>query len=134
MATNPLAWPFAQSPARIQRRYSSRRNREPFYAVGYFTDRLFDGRVLPFPLFRASAPNAPSDFTTDGYFWRGDTIAIKWTTIDAASFNFWQTLDATSSGQGPFSSFVRVKTNVTGGLGVWTGASVSYHRLIVPKK
>ena len=57
----------------------------------------------------------------------GDSVLIKWTTIDEAHFDFWNTLEFSNANQGPFSSYTRLQSNINGGLGIWGGYSVSYY-------
>ncbi|MCB0657942.1 MAG: DUF4249 domain-containing protein [Saprospiraceae bacterium] len=94
-------------------------------------DALFNGRTLDFRI------NSPEDTPDDqpetfGLFHRGDTVSIKWTNIDADHFKFWNTFESSRNSGGPFSSYVRVSTNIQGGLGVWGGYAVTYYQAIVP--
>ena len=96
-------------------------------------DALFNGKSLDFRI------NSPEDTPDDnpevfGLFHRGDTISIKWTNIDAEHFKFWNTFESSRNSGGPFSSYVRVSTNIQGGLGVWGGYAVAYYDAIVPEK
>lgn len=73
------------------------------------------------------------DFNTAGYWNIGDTVCtVKLCMIDKAHYEFWRTLEAERNSQGnPFGSFVYVKSNVNGALGIWGGygsITGSYHR------
>ncbi len=118
-------------------RYFTQRNSEPIYAPpsSVIDDVFFDGQSFEVPLARGQVVNTPDDFDPDtfGYFWKGDTITVKWCTIDQAHYDFWSTLEYNSGSEGPFASFTRVKSNIEGGLGVWGGYGASYHTLIVPE-
>ncbi len=97
-------------------------------------DRLIDGQQAIFPLFRPEPRGAQEfDFETFGLYAVGDTVAIKWITLDEAHFNFWNTLEYNSANQGPFSSYTLIDSNVEGGLGIWGGLSASYYELRVEK-
>jgi len=102
----------------------------PFGSVG--DDALFDGQEFEFPLNRAFSRGDSIDPNTAGLWMRGDTMAIKWCTIDEAHYNFWQTFDFNRNSGGPFSSYTRVTSNVDGALGVWGGYSVFQWGDVVP--
>jgi hypothetical protein len=91
-------------------------------------DRLFDGRGFEFPLSKAEPRNQRVDPLTFGLYRRGDSVSIKWITLDRAHFDFWNTVDFNAINQGPFASYTRIKSNVKGGLGIWGGLSASYYR------
>lgn len=95
-------------------------------------DAFFDGMSFDFPLTKSEDPNDDLDPAVFGLFRRGDTARIKWLNLDEAHYNFWLTLETARSRQGPFSSYVRIASNVQGGLGIWGGYSVSYYDLVVP--
>jgi len=94
-------------------------------------DALFDGQEFEFPLPKAESRNSASGPTTFGLYTVGDTVVVKWTTIDEANFNFWNTLEFNAINQGPFASYTRVETNIDGGIGIWGGYSAYYYTLIV---
>jgi hypothetical protein len=53
--------------------------------------------------------------------------------IDKSHYNFWRTLEADRGSQGnPFGSFVVVKTNINGGIGVWGGYGSSIQTIVAP--
>jgi Domain of unknown function (DUF4249) len=97
-------------------------------------DSFFDGKNFEFPLNKAEQRDSTSNFDTFGLYMRGDSVAIKWMNIDAAHYGFWQTRDASANRGGPFSSYIRIKSNIKGGLGVWGGYSVSNYTLYCPPK
>jgi hypothetical protein len=96
-------------------------------------DAFFDGLVTKVNLFKSEPRNSTA---TDNYglFRRGDTISIKFSTIDKAHFDFWQTLEFNANNGGPFSSYTRVKHNISGGIGIFGGYASSYYDIVVPKK
>jgi len=118
-------------------RYFTQRNDEPTFTApnSVIDDVLFNGESFEIPLARGQVINTPEDFDpiTFGYFRRGDTITVKWCTIDQAHYDFWSTLEFNSGSEGPFASFTRVNSNINGGLGIWGGYGASYHTLIVPE-
>jgi hypothetical protein len=93
-------------------------------------DKLFDGKPsfefpLPKPFVRNQVPKGEKpDFTIIGFYKKGSKASVKWCSIDQAHYDFWNTLEAAQSNQGPFSTYTRVKTNINGGLGIWGGYAV----------
>lgn len=99
-----------------------------------FDDRLTDGQEVEFPLFKPEPRGAQDfDLETLGLYKVGDTVTIKWITLDEAHYNFWNTLEFNAANQGPFSSYTLIDSNIEGGLGIWGGLSASYYDLRVEK-
>lgn len=116
-------------------RYSTKRNNEPFYnPMGgtVYDDRLFVGLSLGLPIERGQEPNAKFDINTDSYFWKGDTVVVKWSNIDSRTYDFFYTLE-NDGGDSPFSSPVKIKSNISNGLGIWAGYATKYYGIKVPK-
>ncbi len=90
-------------------------------------DLFFDGKSFEFQLYNPATTRSDVEPDVFGLYIVGDTISIKWTTIDEAHFDFWNTLEFSNANQGPFSSYTRLQTNINGGLGIWGGYSVSYY-------
>ena len=100
----------------------------PFSSV--FDDRLFNGKEFEFPLAKAEPLNEDIDPAEFGYFAVGDTVTLKWSTIDHEHFDFWNTLEFNRVNQGPFSSYTQVDFNIEGGIGIWGGYSSSYYTMV----
>jgi hypothetical protein len=84
------------------------------------TDRLFDGQLAALG----------SGFN----YVRGDTLTATLYHIDQAYFNFLETAeDAFFANTSPFNQPAVIKSNVEGGLGIFTGLSYTRRRLIIPK-
>lgn len=116
-------------------RYFTQRNDEPFYSAitsSAYDDRLINGQFISLPLERGMSQQDEVDGDTYGYFWKGDTVTLKWTNIDRASYGFWSTLE-NDGGDSPFSSPVVIKTNIKGGLGIWCGYGVTFQSIVVPE-
>jgi hypothetical protein len=97
-------------------------------------DAFFDGQKTTFNLANTQPRpknDPPENF---GLFRRGDTVSVKYCSIDKAHFDFWNTLEFNSNNGGPFASYTKVKHNIVGGLGIWGGYAVTYYDAIVPKK
>ena len=63
----------------------------------------------------------------------GDTVTVKWANIDSRTYDFYNTLENDGGGS-PFSSPLRIKSNVTGdsAIGVWAGYGARYYTLVIP--
>lgn len=100
-------------------------------------DSFFDGKEFDFPLNQAErrgGGDGDNNFDDFGLFHRGDSLTVKWMCLDKVHYDFWRTRDFAANSGGPFSSYTRIKTNIKGGLGIWGGYSVGYHRLYCPPK
>ncbi|PCJ27450.1 MAG: hypothetical protein COA97_04070 [Flavobacteriales bacterium] len=98
-----------------------------------FDDHFFNGLQFEAFIWRGheSNPSGQSDFEIDHYFQQGDTIIIKFCTIDQPHFQFWNSFEiATFNNGNPFSAPATIKTNIEGGLGVWGGYGVTYDTLV----
>ena len=116
-------------------RYFTKTNQQPYYKPmggSVYDDKLFIGLSLGLPLERGQAPGSKFDINTDSYYYRGDTIKVKWTNIDSKTYDFYYTLE-NDGGNSPFSSPVKIKTNINGGLGIWAGYATKYYTQIIPK-
>lgn len=116
-------------------RYLTKRNSEPFYAplsASVYSDKLFRGGTFTFPLEAGQNPNQEIKWDTYSYFWKGDTVSVKWSTIDKSHYDFWNTIE-NDGGASPLSSPTRIKTNIDGGLGIWGGYGALYLKIYVPE-
>jgi len=99
-----------------------------------WNDQLINGLTFDAFIFRGHEPNStnPDDFgDLSTYFMQGDTIAIKFCTIDLPHFEFWESFETASfNGGNPFAAPTTIKTNINGGLGIWGGYGVTYDTLI----
>ena len=99
-----------------------------------FDDNFFNGLEFEAFIFRGHETNSQHPQDIGGlrdYFQQGDTIAIKFCTIDQPHFQFLNSFEVASfNGGNPFAPPATIKTNITGGLGVWGGYSPVYDTLI----
>lgn len=116
-------------------RYKTKRNNEPFYkpsTSSVWDDKLFVGLSLGLPIERGLRPDEDYDFNTASYFWKGDTVTVQWSNIDSRTYDFFYTLE-NDGGDSPFSSPVRIKSNINNGMGVWAGYATKYYTVIIPE-
>jgi hypothetical protein len=110
--------------------------------VPVLDDVLFDTKEFEFPLNKAESfrndreidVEGEDGFDTFGLYERGDSVRIKWMLIDEKHHDFWNTRDNSAVRNGPFSSYIRIKSNIKGGLGVWGGYAVNNYSLYCPPK
>lgn len=95
-------------------------------------DNLFSGQAFGFSVSRG--PESLITSQGNRYFAIGDTVSVKFCSIDKASYEFWSTFqDEVMNAGNPFAaSLSGIFTNIQGdGLGVWGGYGVSYYTLII---
>lgn len=103
-----------------------------------FEDKFINGKSFDFGYNRGSIPNSTAaDDNNDerGFFKTGDTIVIKFTSIGRESFEFWRSAEAQYANNGnPFAAITYLKSNITGGIGIFEGYSLSYDTIIARKE
>ncbi len=99
-----------------------------------FDDMIVDGKTIDLP-FRKPVDPRSSDFNRDiGFtYLRGDTLQFKLCALDKAHYGFWESFQF-SNNQGPFTSYIRAKNNIEGGIGIWGGYACKVVDVIVPMK
>ena len=117
-------------------RYFTKRNSEPYYPGlnSVFDDQIIDGTSYEVQVERGIPRNGS---VPEGYsfFDKGDTITLKLSNIDKATYDFWRTMEFTYASVGnPFSSPTKVMSNLTGGaLGYFGGYASQFRTIIVPR-
>ena len=117
-------------------RYFTKENYQPFYP-GYnsvFDDQLTNGTIYSIGIDRGFNKNETVDYNEYGYFYKGDSIIVKLCNIDKATYDFWRTWEyAFASIGNPFSSPVKILSNVNGALGYWGGYACQFKTIIIDK-
>jgi hypothetical protein len=95
----------------------------------FINNKSFD---LSFPRGNFSFSEKEDDENDEKYFFkRGDTIVLKFCSIDRSNFEFWRTEESQVQSNGnPFASPQPITTNIQGGLGIWGGYSPSFDTII----
>ena len=99
-------------------------------------DRLFNAQKVQFGFGREEeffSSNDEDQNEEDGKFKVGDTVIVKFTSIEYPIYRFWQTVgQATAGGANPFGSPILVESNIQGGArGVWGGYGATFDTLII---
>ena len=115
-------------------RVFTRTNDQPRFLPPYvsvFDDLFIDGTTYEVQLEGGVDRNA--DTTDDDFFFKGDTVDLKVSTINKATYDFWRTWEFSYSSIGnPFSTPVKVLGNISNNaLGYFGGYASRYRRLIV---
>lgn len=117
-------------------RYWTKRNREPFLPgfTSVYDDLVIDGTSYVLVVEPGVDRNGKIDFD-DPSFDRGDTVTLKLSNIDKATYDFWRTMEYTYASVGnPFSSPIKVMNNISNGaLGYFGGYASQYKTVIIPK-
>lgn len=96
------------------------------------SDAFFSGQKFGFTIFRGQRSYISGE--TNGYFKIGDTVSVKFCTIDEAHYDFWSSFqDEILNTGNPFASSLSViKSNILGdGLGIFGGYGVSHYMMII---
>jgi len=117
-------------------RYYTKRNSDPFLPgfASVYDDLVIDGTTYQIEVEPGSDRNADLN-SKERAFRRGDTVTLKLSGIDKATYDFWRTMEYTYASVGnPFSSPIKVTTNITGGaLGYFGGYASQYATVVIPR-
>ncbi len=100
-----------------------------------FDDRFINGVSFDFWYNRArvNGSNREDDQGAErGYFKRGDTVAIEFSSIDYETFKFITAMERQVGSNGnPFASPINVPSNISGGaLGLWAAYGIAYDTVV----
>ncbi|MCJ8163595.1 DUF4249 domain-containing protein [Pontibacter sp. E15-1] len=117
-------------------RYFTKRNSESFFPglfSSVFNDELVNGKSISFPLDRGEPKGqAEVDLDLYSYFGLGDTVTIRWAALDLPHYRFWYSLENEQNSNGsPIGTPNITQSNIQGGLGVWGGYGVTYHKIFI---
>ena len=117
-------------------RYWTKRNSERFLPgfASVYDDLVIDGTTYELEVEPGIDRN--SEQKMDDYaFKRGDTVTLKLSSVDKATYDFWRTMEYTYASVGnPFSSPIKVTTNISNGaLGYFGGYASQYRTIIIPR-
>lgn len=99
-----------------------------------YNDKYINGLTFDFPEARGVqfyAGHPEDDNEEQGFFKVGDTIAVKALSIGQKEYDFYLSYDNNVATSGDlFGTPANVKTNITGGLGIWAGRGVYLDTII----
>ena len=117
-------------------RYFTKQNSHPFYPGlnSVFDDQVIDNSTYDVQVEKGVNRNVsqPEGFA---FFDKGDTVTLKLSNIDKATYDFWRTMEFTYISVGnPFSAPTRVLSNISNnGLGYFGGYASQYKTIIIPR-
>lgn len=118
-------------------RYFTKVNKEPFYPGlnSAFDDQLVNGTTYFVDVDKGADRNSEIDFENFAFFKKGDTVTLKFSNINKATFDFWRTVDFSYQSIGnPFSSPTKIIGNISNGaLGYFGGYANQFKTIIIPK-
>ena len=95
-----------------------------------FTDYLFDGKLNHFEVLKGYSPLV--DKQMNRYFQLGDSISLKFCTINQEQFDYWKKIESLLTiSSNPFGlSSADAPSMIDGGaLGIWSGQGASYYSI-----
>ena len=117
-------------------RYFTKRNNEAFYPAfnSVYDDQIIDGITYEIEVERGvdRTKDLPDDYTL---FDKGDTVTLKLSQIDKATYDFWRTMEFSYGSIGnPFASPTKVLSNISNGaLGYFGGYAPQFRTIIIPR-
>ncbi len=133
-------WAHLTDPGAVQnfyRWYAKRLHKDKKYLAPFgstFNDKFINGTSFDFAYDRGIEPGsvaADDNNAEAGYFKKGDTVVVKFCSIDFNTYTFYYSYETEGANAGnPFGAPSNVKTNIQGGLGVWGGFSTTFDTVI----
>jgi hypothetical protein len=95
--------------------------------VSTFSDVMINGKTEQMGFLRGISSLISVE--DENYFLESDTISVKFCTIDETQFNFWNVYQSKviASANPLATSNNQLKSNISGGLGIWSGYGASYY-------
>jgi hypothetical protein len=100
-----------------------------------FDDAFVNGVTYTVDVDRGVDRNTELDFDDYGFFRRGDTVTLKFSNINKATFDFWRTVEFSYQSIGnPFSTPTKILGNISNGaLGYFGGYANQFTTVIIPR-
>lgn len=116
-------------------KYFTSRNHDVYYpAPNVFSDEVINGttvKKIALEMGYNDSTNANGDSLS--YVYPGDTVTLKWCSIDKGVYTFWNTYQFAQNAVGnPFATPINITSNISNGaLGVWAGYGTYFKTIIV---
>ncbi|MBL7923965.1 MAG: DUF4249 domain-containing protein [Bacteroidia bacterium] len=134
------AWATLSDPDTIGNHYrwfAKRLNEDDFFIppIGSsFEDKFINGQTFDFAYNRGAIQNSEAEEDQNeeaGLFKRGDTVVVKFCSVDRATFEFWRDAENQLSSNGsPFAVPSNIKSNISGGRGLFATYTATYDTII----
>ena len=119
--------------------FAKRKNKDAQFIAplgSVFEDKFINGLEFDFAYNRGQLRNstAPDDNNEEaGLFKSGDTIIVRFTSVDRAVFEFWRDAETQLANTGsPFAVPANIQSNISGGTGLFATYSSAYDTIIAP--
>jgi hypothetical protein len=98
--------------------------------ISTFSDVMINGKTAEMGFLRGYSSLA--EVEKENYFEKGDTVSVKFCTIDKEQFDFWNVYQSKviASANPLATSNNLLKSNIKGGLGMWTGYGATSYMVI----
>jgi hypothetical protein len=96
-----------------------------------YDDKFFNGKVYILQVNRAPENNLT--VKSDAFFNTGDTVLVKFASIDKASYDFWSSFqdEVLNSSNPLIGSTGKIKSNINGmGIGIWCGYGSTIYKVV----
>ena len=94
------------------------------------TDKNINGTTVDLLFERGNIPGQLDE--NIGFYQVGDTVVLKWCTMDFEHYEFWRTAQREFNNVGnPVASATQIKSNIDGGLGIWGAYGAIYDTIII---
>ena len=117
--------------------FAKRLNEDDFFIAPFgstFEDKFINGQNFDFAYNRGSIQNstAEEDLNEEaGFYKKGDTIIVKFCTIDKSTYEFWRDAENQLGSAGsPFAVPSNIKSNIVGGRGLFATYTAAYDTVI----
>lgn len=113
--------------------FTQRRGKDLRFVPGYissFSDKAFNGGTIQLGILKGTGSLV--ELGENRYFEKGDTITVRFCTVDKEHFDFWDSVQGEIiTSANPFAAGnARIKSNVNEGFGIWGGYGSSYYTVI----
>jgi hypothetical protein len=95
--------------------------------ISTFSDALINGETADLGFLRGFTSMIALE--DENYFEAGDTVSVRFCTIDITQFNFWNVYqnEVLAASNPLATSNNQLNSNITGGLGIWSGYGTTYY-------
>lgn len=94
------------------------------------SDQNINGTTVDLLFERGNIPGRLDD--NIGFYHIGDTVVVKWCTLDYGHYEFWRTAQIEFDNVGnPIATPTAIKTNIEGGLGIWGAYGAIYDTIVI---
>lgn len=117
--------------------FAKRLNEDDYFIAPFgstFEDKFINGQNFDFAYNRGTIQNSTAEEDNNeeaGFYKKGDTIIVKFCTVDKSTYEFWRDAENQLGSAGsPFAVPSNIKSNIQGGRGLFATYSASYDTVI----